>query len=366
MGDQFGGLGSAEDDDDADDGFEGLDELKELESDPSLRKLIEEVKQKKEEEAAEALRAKASIKKEAKPGKDAELRIMRKILSATEGEFEDPFAHMEDSITTKIEDSGSQFKLSSAERSDLVMLLDEVANKKKPKINKSSPLQSLAQSQQENMLSDSYIDSKWNEVTFGRAPDTDFHLVPLKVRRKQNTRRAELLFDHLLKEGVKPNTKILNEMFAVYSEAGNVEMALDILTKYPQFNCPMTERTYRYKIMMYIRMKDIEAAVQVKEEMKQNQIIPHSDSYGYIIESYVHRNMLVEALQTLEEAKSYNVSLAEKHLRQLRTRCEKLKIVHPDVPPDPLKWAKESKANRRRHRDSPQSTIEQINSRSYV
>ena len=49
-----------------------------------------------------------------------------------------------------------------------------------------------------------------------------------------------------------------------------------------------------------------------------------SETYGLLIESLTHRQMYVEALNFLEEASDKNVHIPNRHIRLLRTRCEKL------------------------------------------
>ena len=367
--------GKEEDDEDID--FEAL-----AESDPILRNMIESVNASEPGKSIPQLkngsiRHNQAVQEEVVVGEDAELRKMRTILAAKEGVLSDPFVHMDgskfnlESQKAYENDQGIRYGFpASAEYSELVSLLDNAggrsskkavgpADKEKNKARESSSMKSV--------LSNDFIHRKWDEIEFGRAPDTEFHCIPLQRRRKQNIRRAGLLFDDMLQKGLKPDVTVLTELMAVHSEAAHVDDALEVFGRFSEFNVTANERTYRYLIMMHIRNKDVQSAIDVKDAMKMKGMIPHKDSYGVIIQTLVQRDRIIESLKLLEEsAICHERPIPEKYIKYLRARCVKLKIKHPNIPPDPNEWMKKSKANRKNLRHSSQSRIENLRSRTFL
>lgn len=59
------------------------------------------------------------------------------------------------------------------------------------------------------------------------------------------------------------------------------------------------------------------------------------------------------------------IVVPEHHLRHLRSRCESLGIVHPDMPADPLAWVSDMKKMRRDGKNRSQRHIEPIRSALY-
>jgi pentatricopeptide repeat protein len=137
--------------------------------------------------------------------------------------------------------------------------------------------------------------------------------------------------------------------------------------------------TYRSLIRMFVRRKEIDRALKVKDTMMRGSgsgsgsgggdggLIPCGTSYGLLIESLTHRNELVKALKLLEEAAEVGAlpSVPEKHLKHLRARCTNLRIVHPDMPSDPRAWSQHLKSVRRRNVKDSQRRIEGVRSALY-
>ena len=84
-----------------------------------------------------------------------------------------------------------------------------------------------------------------------------------------------------------------------------------------------------------------------------------------LIESQAHRGNLTSALKLLEEASDLHVTIPERHLRHLRSRCERLHINHPDMPKDPRKWSRELKKVRKMAAKDSQRRIEGVRSALY-
>jgi len=296
-----------------------------------------------------------------KAAAEGEERLMRALLGQ-ETRFVDPFAHLADSKCRsgpqRIENEGKAYQ---PQHSSLVMLLDRMQSRKDDSVE-----DSVNSVEERGPITDAYVQEQWELLHFGRAPNTEFHNKPLGARRKQNVMRAQHIFEHMLAQNIQPDVKIMNELLAVHAEAVHVDDALAVLDRFSKFGVEPNERTYRYLIQMHVRNGDINAAVQLKDEMKQTKgIIPHKDSYGLILQSLTHREMLVEALKVLEEASLDQRRIPEGHLRYLRSRCEKLGIKHPNIPADPKQWVKDTKEMRSKLKHAPQSRIEHVRTKLF-
>jgi len=118
-------------------------------------------------------------------------------------------------------------------------------------------------------------------------------------------------------------------------------------------------------VAMYVKAKDIQKAMELYGEMTQRGLVPDSTTVGLLIESATHRGLVVEALRLLEEATEKKVTIPEKNLRYLRSRCTSLGVSHPDMRADPLQWVKDLKVARRKLKNSSQRTIESLRSATY-
>ena len=153
---------------------------------------------------------------------------------------------------------------------------------------------------------------------------------------------------------------------SVYAEALLVDDALACLKRFEREGLRPDVKTYHALVRMYVRNRDIASALAVKREMlEERNIRPDKLTYGLLIESLSHRDMIVEALKELEQSTDFGIKVSERHIRLLRRRCEKLGIVHPNMPSDPYAWAKEVKKIRREKKDSTQRYIEPLRSKMY-
>ena len=243
------------------------------------------------------------------------------------------------------------------------------------------------------------MEDKWDMIEFGKIPplDADHYLVrmPLSTRRKINKHRAKLAFAEAMKlastetgESSPTEIKALwNKFLRVHTEAVHVDDATEIFEsmKTPSpppsitsdaissklavkntedssaFGPVRDSISYEYMIRMYVRAKDISKAVELKETMiKDLQLKPTSESFGLIIRAYTHRNQIVEALKTLEEANALQVNVHERNLTILRNRCNKLRIQHPALGEDPKEWVKDVKKVRRNMKESSRRMIQPL------
>jgi pentatricopeptide repeat protein len=214
-------------------------------------------------------------------------------------------------------------------------------------------------------LTDSILDDNWDKVEFGRAPDPDYS-IPRGHRIQYNINMAEKVFADMQREGIKPDIITLTSFLSVYSEALRCEEATEIFNSVKNFDLQPSSLTYRSMIRMCIRNKDINSAIHYKEDMIENGITPDGEIYGMLIESYAHRNMIVESLKLLEEVDDRTIKVQERHIKKLRARCEKLGFEHPSMPANPLKWVKRLKQKRSDTKLSSQRRIEPVRSKMFV
>ena len=172
-------------------------------------------------------------------------------------------------------------------------------------------------------ITDDKIALAWDEVEFGRAPPANYSAT-LNVRRKINKARATLAFHQMLKDGYEPSSASLDAYLSVFTEARTEADVLPVLDLYDKFGVERSSRSYCSLVTMYVKAKDIKKAMELLhgEMMTQRGLVPDSSTFGLMIESATHRGMVVEALRLLEQATEMKVTVPEKHLRILRSRCE--------------------------------------------
>jgi pentatricopeptide repeat protein len=189
-------------------------------------------------------------------------------------------------------------------------------------------------------------------------------------------------------------------------------MALEVVkTEYSKLGIRPSTVTYRGLIRMHILAKDIDAALKLKDEMiKDHNMVPDAESYGWLIRSCGHRDLLVEGLQLLEEVSErgsafalpfpsfyslchtavyhtanmisshsrfnrplplhsplsfLGIKVQERHLQHLRARCATLGIVHPNMPADPLQWVADMKKLRKDSKNRSQRKMNSVRSALY-
>lgn len=173
----------------------------------------------------------------------------------------------------------------------------------------------------DTIITDDKIALAWDMVEFGRAPSANYS-APLNVRRKINKARATLAFHQMLKDGHEPSSVSLDAYLSVFTEARIESDVLPLLDLYDKFGIEMSSQSYCSRVAMYVKAKDIQKAMELYGEMTQRGLVPDSTTVGLLIESATHRGLVVEALRLLEEATEKKVTIPEKNLRYLRSRCE--------------------------------------------
>ena len=197
------------------------------------------------------------------------------------------------------------------------------------------------------------VDRQWNYILFARCPEPDYSK-PLPERRQEHIIRANALYQDMIDHNLEPNVDTMNSYLSVFTEASKLDDALNLLDKFAsQHDLVPNETTYYQLIRMHIYLKDIEGARARFNEMKERDIIPSGKTYGSLIQSYCHRDRLVDALQLLEEAHDQKIHISNTYIKKLRNRCETLGLSHPYIPPDPDQWIKDVQEVRRKSKGKP-------------
>ena len=214
-------------------------------------------------------------------------------------------------------------------------------------------------------ISSDDIDNQWKMIEFGRAPEANYTEERDK-RTQSNINKAEKVFHDMKRKNIKPDAATLTSLLKVYADADRVENALNIFDNYfREYKVPQDARAYRVIVRMFVRTNNIEKALDITKEMEQKGLMNDSETYGILITSLTKRDMYIEALKFLEEATDKNVHIPNRHVKLLRARCEKLGIVHPNMPEDPHQWIKNVKRVRYDSRHNSKRNIEAVRSALY-
>jgi hypothetical protein len=219
---------------------------------------------------------------------------------------------------------------------------------------------------EQGLLSVGNVDEMWNFIEFGRAPDPDYSGT-LRDRRSSNITRAMELYGEMVDSDVEPGADTLASLISVFGNAGRIRNVNELITQFKMIhNIEPNRRAYDAIIKTHILAKDINSALQAKDECIKNDMLPGREAYGMLLQSLTNRNMLEQALLTLEECSDRGVKIQERNIRKLRARCESLGIVHPNLPADPAAWVKAVKEVRWNKRNTSQRRIEPIRSSFYT
>ena len=118
--------------------------------------------------------------------------------------------------------------------------------------------------------------------------------------------------------GLRPDATSLNSLLSVYSEALLFDEANAVLAGFQDYNIKPDTRTYRHLVRMYVRGRDLQAALRAKEEMAEKGLSPDSETYGLLIKTLAHRDMIMESL--LGEATEKKLVLRENYMSSLDNR----------------------------------------------
>ena len=207
---------------------------------------------------------------------------------------------------------------------------------------------------------------EWSMIEFGTPPQPKYHEESLSKRMAGNCARADLVMNEMILNKYKIYDATVNAYLEVYAEALDIEKALEIFSNFHKFDVFHDSKSYGIMIRMFVRAKDIETAVEFKNKMDAIGLKPDSSTYGLLIKSLSHRTAMVpDSLLLLEEATAKGVEIQNKFVTQLRSRCNNLGVVHPDIPPNPLQWMVDAKKVRFEKRQSTNRRVQPVNSALY-
>lgn len=212
-------------------------------------------------------------------------------------------------------------------------------------------------------LGDVDINSMWAMVEFGRCPDADYS-TPIPVRVRENIKKANYILADMRAQGIEPDAYTFTSYLTVYANGGYDKDALQIFKDTFNENTGLQPhyRTYRSLIQMSLRKKNLNQAIELKNEMIRAGIQPDSEIHGIFIETYAQRKMVVEGLKELEEATVKGLKIPERLIRHLRSQCRNMQVKHPDMPADPKEWVRDIKKSRRDLRNVSKRDIQQLKS----
>lgn len=219
---------------------------------------------------------------------------------------------------------------------------------------------------EQGLLSMGNVDEMWNFIEFGRAPDPDYSGT-LRDRRSSNVARAMELYGDMVDSDIAPGPDTLASLISVFGNAGRIRNVKELVSQFKEVhNVEMNRRGYDALIKTHILSKDIDSALQAKDECLKKNIVPGREAYGMLLQSLTNRNMLEQALLTLEECSDKGVKIQERNIKKLRARCEDLGVIHPNLPANPAAWVKAVKEVRKNKRNTSQRRIEPIRSSFYT
>jgi hypothetical protein len=202
-------------------------------------------------------------------------------------------------------------------------------------------------------------DLEWRMISYGLPPKPDYATVSIENMHARNKDRADLIFEDLAIQGLRPSPHALSNYMKVYSEAGDMR-AVKLFNSFSTFGFYPSASEYGDLIRMYLRKNDFEAAIVVKEQM--SNITPKMETFGMLMMSASYRDKLPEALLLLEEASKHGIKIEERYLRVLRVKMNKLGLQHPDLPSDPHQWIKDAKKIKWEKRHTSQRKIQSLRS----
>ncbi|PHU13008.1 hypothetical protein BC332_19938 [Capsicum chinense] len=125
----------------------------------------------------------------------------------------------------------------------------------------------------------------------------------------------------IIKNGIEPNTHICSSLISMYSYAGNVESAKQVLDEFSVHNnaiCP-----FNSMITGYMNEGLVEEAVEIFNTMVNKD----TTTWSAMLSGYVKNGMHEEALLTFRKMMSYKVPLNESSLVCTLSACGELGVL---------------------------------------
>jgi pentatricopeptide repeat protein len=260
--------------------------------------------------------------------------------------MKDPYAELRDEELNNLVKQRSRPEFSEA-MNDILDLVDQDPYSLDP-IDNPKNITMEALRDPDNPVNWDFVDQNWAMVYFGKAPEPNYEVEAMPLRRHRSIMKANMYMKEMLHRGIKPDVVTLTNYLSVYCESIRyVDEAKELFDKFEEMGVEPDQKTYRAMIRMYVRAKQPQEALLMKEQCIEKGIVPDAMSYGYLIDTLTNREMIVEAIKMLEEAADNGIKPPEKYVKKLRGRLRNLGVTHPNMPACPTQWAKDLMARRK-------------------
>jgi len=207
---------------------------------------------------------------------------------------------------------------------------------------------------------------QWSLVEFGRAGDPDYTESLSQIRWPRNKDRARNILRDMDTHDIAPDEVTMNNLLMVYAEAKDVDGAMNVLRDdFTKANIRPYQHAYNIMIRMHVRRGEWKDALKGLDIARAKGIRPSGEAVGLVLHTLTKRDLLVEALQLLEEATYDDVNIPEKHIKLLRLRCKKLGVKHPDMPSDPYQWVRDMHETRKKLKLTSQKRVQGVRSKLF-
>lgn len=156
-------------------------------------------------------------------------------------------------------------------------------------------------------------------LTNGLSPDSHTYTFVLKACcHLKGVFEGKTVHAQIIKNGIEPNTHICSSLISMYSSAGNMVSAKQVLDEFSEHNndiCP-----FNSMITGYMNEGLVEEAMDIFDTMGNKD----TASWSAMLSGYVKNGMHENALGTFQEMMSYNVPLNESSLVCTLSACGEL------------------------------------------
>lgn len=156
-------------------------------------------------------------------------------------------------------------------------------------------------------------------VTDGLLSDSHTYTFVLKAcSQLKAVLEGKTVHAQIIKNGVEPNTHICSSLISMYSSAGNMVSAKQVLDEFSEHNndiCP-----FNSMITGYMNEGLVEEAIEIFDTMENKDTI----TWSAMLSGYVKNGMHEDALVTFQKMMSYNVPLNESSLVCTLSACGEL------------------------------------------
>mmetsp|Transcript_22306 Transcript_22306/g.29170 ORF Transcript_22306/g.29170 Transcript_22306/m.29170 type:complete len:239 (+) Transcript_22306:228-944(+) len=172
-------------------------------------------------------------------------------------------------------------------------------------------------------------------------------LSSLISRQETNIETCKTLMLEMEQKGMDISVGAMNGALSVYTKGMKRSLAEQFMNEFEARNIEPNHKTYCLLVEMFIRANQLEKALEAKSKMV-NTIGADEEVYGLLVRHLADKNLIQDSLALLDDAMSHNITIRERHKRELRRLLEKDGIaLHPLIGADPQKWRKDAAIARR-------------------